>query len=180
MGCALPVAPRAPRADEICGAEPLHPLGQVSALQAEQAPGNPRVLRCWRRRSCSHPWVKEQGGSEPELQRTEMQPGAHKGPCGGDGGSSSCRRVNTGSQRCSSGRMASIPCLPDTWTRGMQVLDLHHETEHSGTSSEGCVSTSSTSGLGTRMSLPLLTSSAKTHFSPHPSKWSLPLPLHHP
>lgn len=38
VGCALPVGPRAPPANEIHGAEPLHPLGQVSAPWAEWAP----------------------------------------------------------------------------------------------------------------------------------------------
>jgi len=72
VGCALPVGPWAPPADEIRGAEPLHPLGQVSALWAERAPGTLRTPRCWSRRSSLS--VQEQRGSELGFQRTEMQP----------------------------------------------------------------------------------------------------------
>lgn len=96
VGCTLPVGPRPPPADEIHGAEPLHPLRQVSAPQAEQAPLHPTMLE-----EEQQPLGRGAQRFSAGVAETEMQPrSTSSSPWGGEGGSNSCSRVNVGNQRC--------------------------------------------------------------------------------
>lgn len=178
MGCTLPVGPRAPPADEIRGAEPLHPLRQVSAPWAERAPWGPLPA--------PHD-AGGGGGAAPQSRSREVlswgcrglrcNQEAHRSPSGR-------RRVQLLQQgKCRKpevpaahlGSMALITSLPGTGTRETWLLDLHHAAEHSDASSEGQVfwpwaQVDSARGCHCHCSTPLL--------SPIPSTWSIPpLPL---
>lgn len=79
VGCALPVGPRAPPADEIHGAEPLHPLGQVSA------PGDPPHPTMLEEEKAAALWSRSREGLSWGCRGLGCNQQAHQVPLGEEG-----------------------------------------------------------------------------------------------